>query len=81
MVLDPTTAYQVRGQGPIRSTVFTTETLLVRGWHEETVGALEQVAKDAGFRLKWDSRRRRDREMLQSSGSPRTRWRSSRTSG
>ncbi|HEY0773991.1 MAG TPA: hypothetical protein VGD51_07915, partial [Nocardioidaceae bacterium] len=52
-VLDPLTAYQVVDQPATQPTAFVADSLLVRGFHEETLEALQAAATEAGFALVW----------------------------
>src|SRR3712207_27878 len=53
-VLDPLSAYRIKGQGDLQATAFLADTLLVRGRHPEMVEALREAADEAGFRLEPD---------------------------
>ena len=64
-LLDPLTAYQVKGQGGIRPTAFLADSLLVRGRDPRTLEALAKVAAEAGFDLMWDPRTGADDALLE----------------
>src|ERR687894_561716 len=53
-VLDPLSAYRIKGQRELQATAFLADSLLVRGRHPATIAALELAAADAGFELEWD---------------------------
>lgn len=63
-VLDPLTAHQVQGQASVRPAAFVADSLLVRGFADETVDALTEVTAEAGFELRWDPRGEEDERAL-----------------
>src|SRR5215213_2159564 len=64
-VLDPLTAYRIKGQDSLQPTAFLADSLLVRGRHPGTIGALEQAADDAGFALEWDPKGPQDDALVE----------------
>ena len=63
-LLDPATAYRRQDESAPLATAFVADSLLVRGWHEETEAALTRVAESAGFQLVWDVPEGRDDRAL-----------------